>query len=199
MQRLDPTPRIALPGILALLLCSPFASVKLVAQSGILMNNGLSIGTSGGQVSIFADSGSHRAKIINYDFDTAADVIGTWPCTTAGGIVYGISGLYSVAKEACWPGNTSGYGVLTENSSGVPAWTGVTAPLTLSSSTIALGSIASITGTDTALPSSSGLFTNGNVTEGDGNGGVQDSGVALSSLVVGSKSVLSSTVSSRTL
>ena len=98
--------------------------------NGILMNNGSSISsTTTNQVSIWADTSTGRAKIINYNFDTAAHILATWACTSLGGVPYGgaLVGATGVAAESCTLGNASGTAMLTENSSGSPSW--VLAPM----------------------------------------------------------------------
>jgi hypothetical protein len=129
------------------------------------MNNGGSISAGANQVSIFADSSTNRAKIINYSFNTGAFPIATWPCTTLGGIVYGgtVPVGTGVATETCLSGNTSGTGILTENSSGTASW-------------------GTTSGNTTTLATTTGTLTSGDLAKFDGSGNIEDDGISLLTL-----------------
>jgi hypothetical protein len=150
--------------IAASLVCL-IATTCAVAQSGMLMNNGGSISAGANQVSIFADSSTNRAKIINYSFNTGAFPIATWPCTTLGGIVYGgtVPVGTGVATETCLSGNTSGTGILTENSSGTASW-------------------GTTSGNTTTLATTTGTLTSGDLAKFDGSGNIEDDGISLLTL-----------------
>jgi hypothetical protein len=132
--------RVAAALSLAFLSFSGVATAQVTVNTGggggngMLMTEGSSaITTTSGFDSIFADSGTHRVKIINYG--GSAFVLATWPCTTVGCIPYGTTLVSTVAPETALPGNTTGTAMLTENSSGTPAWVAVPANTSATAST----------------------------------------------------------------
>ena len=88
-----------------------------VGPNGILMSEGsAAITTASGSDSIFGDSGSHRVKVINNG--GSAQVLATWPCTSAGCISFGTTVVSGVAPETA----------LTLGALGVPLLAGSSAP-----------------------------------------------------------------------
>lgn len=113
-----------------LLLISTLAEVRATAQvtisntgsagsSGMLMTEGAAISTASGQDSIFADSSSHRIKLINNG--GSAQPLSIWPCTTAGCISYAAS-TSPFGETALTLGAT---GVPLLSGSSVPQWGGI--------------------------------------------------------------------------
>ncbi len=142
-------------GILCTLtFCFLSSTARLNAQSsGMLMTNGAGISTSGGQVSIAADSTTHRLVVINEDDSASALVVATWPCGTSGnqfGIPYSNTLQHTIYAETCLPTPVSGTGILMEVSGSAPTW-------------------GSPTGNTTVLATSNGTLTPGNVVTTDSN------------------------------
>jgi hypothetical protein len=85
-----------------LLLFFPSTPLKLAAQSGILMNNGAMITPTPTQASVFADSSSTRAAMMNGAISTSnVLVLAAWPCTALGGIVYAGTVHSGFGTETC--------------------------------------------------------------------------------------------------
>jgi hypothetical protein len=119
----------------------------------MLMNNGANISTGAGQVSIFADTTTHRLVVINDDDNVNPLVVATWPCGTSGnqfGIPYSNAVQNGIYAETCLLTPASGTGILMEVSGSAPTW-------------------GSPTGTTTVFATSNGTLTPGNVVTTDNN------------------------------
>ena len=143
MQKFDRTRSVKSLAVLWMpLLCFSLSSARLTAQSGMLMNNGASITTSSGQVSIFASSASTRAAMINGSISTSnVLVLAAWPCTALGGLLYsgGVSLMGGYGTETCTPAGTLGQ-ILQSGGTGGPAWTPFKLPTSVGATNTPLAS-----------------------------------------------------------
>ena len=188
MQKFDRTRSVKSLAVLWMpLLCFSLSSARLTAQSGMLMNNGASITTSSGQVSIFASSASTRAAMINGSISTSnVLVLAAWPCTALGGLLYsgGVSLMGGYGTETCTPAGTLGQ-ILQSGGTGGPAWTPFKLPTSVGATNTPLASngtdyvAGTVTGNTSEFATATGTFTSstGQATTIDANGNLQVSGI----------------------
>jgi hypothetical protein len=102
-----------------------------------------------------------------YNHNAGPKAIATWCATSAGALCYGgSSAVNGLNTETLLAGNSSGLGVLTETSAGVPAW------------------IPATNSTGTAFATSTGALTNGDVAGiANASGDYGDGGFTLANIV----------------
>jgi hypothetical protein len=112
-----------------------------------------------GSGSIYWDSSFHRLR--GYENGNHLFTYSHWGCTTAGCLnIAGSTQVAGLNQETSLAGCSATNGcAVTENGSGV-------------------GAMTNLTGTDTAIPTNSGTFTNGHSVLADAQGGIADSGYA---------------------